>query len=141
MARPIRTVKRTKRTYLGSGAGSMKSSSGPTAKKAKAKKGNRPYTGVLPSDKPSARKKPKSTRTKATELFKKSLITPRVIKVLKKPAVQKAIKTAVRKAIETSPLATPPGLGIGVGKAVSKVIKKRRRPAKKAATIRRRAKR
>ena len=93
--------KRTpKRNYLGSGAGSLRSGSGT---KAKSKKTNRPYTGVLPSDKPSARKKPKSTRTKAAELIKKSLITPRIIKVVQKPSVQKAFKKAATAAVLSSP--------------------------------------
>ena len=122
MATPIgKGKRRTKRTYLGSGAGSMRSGTGTTAK-AKSKKTNRPYSGVLPSDKPSARKKTKSTQTKATELLKKSLITPKVIKAFKNPSTQKAIKTAVNEAIKSS---SPGAVSKGV-KAASKVIKKPR---------------
>ena len=135
MATPIgKGKRRTKRTYLGSGAGSMRSGTGTTAK-AKSKKTNRPYSGVLPSDKPSARKKTKSTQTKATELLKKSLITPKVIKAFKNPSTQKAIKTAVNKAIKSSP---PGAVSKGV-KAASKVIKKRTKPT--ARTMRKKAKR
>ena len=127
MATPIgKGKRRTKRTYLGSGAGSMRSGTGTTAK-AKSKKTNRPYSGVLPSDKPSARKKTKSTQTKATELLKKSLITPKVIKALKNPSTQKAIKSS------------PPGAVSKGVKAASKVIKKRTKPT--ARTMRKKAKR
>jgi len=130
MTQPRKRITRAKRTYLGSG---------PTAK-AKSKKTNRPYSGVLPSDKPSARKKTKSTRIKkAVKTLAKA--TPpgaayygakEVSKILKKPAVQKAITTAVNKAIKTSPTY------IGA-KAVSKVIKKRTKPT--ARTMRKKAKR
>ena len=118
--------KRTpKRNYLGSGAGSLRSGSGT---KAKSKKTNRPYTGVLPSDKPSARKKPKSTRTKAAELIKKSLITPRIIKVVQKPSVQKAFKKAATAAVLSSPGA----------RGVIKAIKRTKRRSKKTTKTRRR---
>jgi hypothetical protein len=121
--------KRTpKRNYLGSGAGSLRSGSGT---KAKSKKTNRPYTGVLPSDKPSARKKPKSTRTKAAGLVKKSLITPRIIKELKKPSTQKAIKTAA--SLAAMPLSTKL-----LQRAVIKAIKRTKRRSKKTTKTRRR---
>ena len=108
----ITRAKRTKRTYLGSGAGSMRSGTGTTAK--------------------AKSKKTKSTQTKATELLKKSLITPKVIKAFKN---ERAFKKAVNKAIKSS----PPGAAYKGVKAASKVIKKRTKPT--ARTMRKKAKR
>jgi hypothetical protein len=69
MATPIgKGKRRTKRTYLGSGAGSMRSGTGTTAK-AKSKKTNRPYSGThvgrLDMAKPMGKRR---RRTKQTYL-------------------------------------------------------------------------